>query len=127
MVAGSAAQAYNPSSLPNSNLLYSGVSNQGLGGWNQIGCLIYEVINSKNRPKIAVNNGSSNIWEQATYWDQYQTNWPTLAETYYDLGGWYCPASISLQGAPFPPCEAFPCPLGSSVSTSSAVQNFFKT
>ena len=127
MVSGSAAQAYNPSSLPTPNVLYPGVSIQGLGGWNQIGCLIYEVINSKNRPNIAVNDGSSNVWEQASYWDDYEIEWPTLAKSYYDLGGWYCPPKVGLSGVAVPACEAFPCSLGSAGSSSSAVQNFIKT
>ncbi len=123
MVSGSATQAYNPSSLSYSDTLFSGVSNQGLGGWNQVGCLIYEEISSKNRPKLAINQGSSNIWEQEQLWDTYQTTWPKLVETFYDTcGGWYCPPKISLKGAPVPACEAFPCSLGSTGSSPSAIQ-----
>lgn len=124
MVSGSAAQAYNPSTLSYANTIFSGVSNQGLGGWNQVGCLIYEVISSKNRPKLATNQGSSNVWEQIKLWDTYQTDWPTLVETYYGTcGGFYCPPTISLKGAPVPPCEAFPCSLGSTASSPSAIQS----
>lgn len=126
MVSGSAAQAYNPSSLSYSNTLISGVSNQGLGGWNQVGCLIYEVISSKNRPKLATNQGSSNVWEQQKLWDTYQTTWPTLVKIFYDTcGGWYCPPTVTLKGVPagILPCEAFPCSLGSTASSPSAIQS----
>ena len=133
MVPGSAGKGYKASSLPvstTSGNIYPGVSNQGLGGWNQVGCLIYEVITSKNRPSgITENKGSSNLWVLSQNWAQYQTYWPTMAKAYYDLGTWYCKpgGSVNIKTPPLPPCQAFPCPLGSSGNSLSQVNNLIQT
>ncbi len=129
MVPGSAGQGNNAAQFPvPSGLSYwTGASNSGVGGSNQVGCLIYEVIPSKNRPQISVNNGSSNVWFLPENWNNYVENWPKLAQTYYDNGGWYCkkPPVLNLN-APAP-CEAFPCPLGSGPTTPSNIGNLIQT
>lgn len=128
MVPGSAGKGYKTSSLPAPGNLYPGASNSGLGGWNQIGCLIYEVIPSKNRPLITENQGSTNVWIQSENWAQYQTVWPTLAGTYYNHSAWYCkppPPAINYKSPP--PCPAFPCPLGDYGRNLSQINNLIQT
>lgn len=128
MVPGSAGKGYKTSSPPPLGNLYPGASNSGVGGWNQIGCLIYEVIPSKNRPLITENKGSSNVWILSENWAQYQANWPTLAKTYYDNGAWYCkalPFSFNFKGPP--PCPFFPCPLGGYGHSLSQINNLIQT
>ena len=129
MVPGSAGQGYKVSSLPAPGNLYPGASNSGVGGWNQIGCLIYDVIPSKNRPSISVNAGSSDVSFVAANWDQYKTDWPTLANTYYENGDYYCPQRYPQfhWGTPPPACKAFPCSLGNSKYDSNSVQCLIQT
>lgn len=109
MLPGSAGQGYKPSSQ--SETLFPGVSNGGLGGWNQIGCLLYEVIPTKYRPQISVNNqtGSSlkNVAWYGQNWGDYQEYWPKLPGVYYDLGAFYCP--VGSYNQEWPPCSASPC------------------
>lgn len=127
MVPGSAGQGYQVSSLPAPGNLYPGASNAGVGGWNQVGCLIYDVMPSKNNPNISVNAGSSNLDFQAANWDQYQTDWPTLANTYYENGGYYCPVPYILYYYAPSPCEAFPCPLGNADNSLGSINNLIQT
>ena len=126
MVPGSAWQA---SSLaaPGNGTLYPGSSNLGVGGWNQVGCLIYDVIPSKNRPTISVNQGSSNVWFLAENWDNYVLDWPSLAQTYYKDGGWYCPKPPVLNYNAPGPCEAFPCTLGRAPDTPASINYLIHT
>ena len=121
MLPGSASKGYKASTYPAANNLYPGASNSGTGGWNQVGCLIYEVIPSKNRPRIAVNQGSSNVWFQGANWKNYVADWPTLAKTYYDDGALYCqpPSWLRSSSGSITGCEAFPCSLGSAASLAS--------
>ena len=128
MVPGSASKGYKVSSLPAANNQYPGASNIGTGGWNQFGCLIYEVIPSKNRPRISVNQGSSNVWFQGANWDKYVADWPTLAKTYYDDGGWYCQNPTGLRSTSGSPlgCEAFPCALGSDATSLASIRKFIQ-
>lgn len=120
MVPGSAGQGYKDSNPPAN--LNPGVTNFGVGGLNQIGCLIYEVIPTKYRPEISVNNstGSSraDVGWYGKNWEIYQKYWPKLPGIYYDLGAFYC----SMRGnQEYTPCSAFPCSLDETSSTTPSV------
>ena len=115
MVPGSAGQGQKSPDPPAgpSLTVYPGASNLGVGGWNQVGCLIYETIPTKNNPSLAPNQGTKKPWFFPSNWDQYVKVWPTLAATYYNMGSYYCPKPPILYYYAALPCAAFPCPLGS--------------
>ena len=103
---------------------YPGVSNSGVGGWHQVGCLIYEVITTRYRPQISENN---NTWPYLSKknWDYYTANWPKLAGVYYDNGAMYCPAgNTNIKDAAY--CVAFPCPLNGATSLQSQMNQFIQ-
>ena len=125
-VPGSAGLGTNIGNLPHQgNVLPNAEDNNGIGGKQRIGCLMFEIAANKNNPYV--NNAVSSYKghegvivqpDPVKLRQYYQEVWPTLGSKFYDLDngyGQYCPIPSPFL-IPKHPCPIYPCYIGPAQS-----------